>query len=155
MRPATHFLTKAESPVRAILIGWPVTTVPALALAAVVDLLLPSAAQPQFGPVDLSLFAQLVLVAPLIETLIMAAVLEVLVRVMPARWAVAASAIGWGAAHSLIAPAWGLVIWWVFLILSALYVTWRKRGPGLALAIPFAVHALNNLLPAFALLRIA
>jgi membrane protease YdiL (CAAX protease family) len=151
--PSLRFLTKAESPLRAILVGWPVTTVPALALAALVGLLLPSTAQPQFGPVDLSLFAQLVLVAPLIETLIMAAVLEVLVRLMPARPAVVVSAIGWGAAHSLIAPAWGLVIWWVFLILSALYVTWRRRSLALAIAIPFAVHALNNLLPAIALLR--
>ena len=155
MTPAPRFLSQAESPVRAILVGWPVATVPALALAALVDLLLPSAAQPQFGPADLNLLAQLVLVAPLIETLIMAAVLEVLVRLIPALWAIAVSAIGWGAAHSLIAPAWGLVIWWIFLILSTLYVTWRKRGLGLALAIPFAVHALNNLLPALALLRIA
>jgi hypothetical protein len=153
--PAPRFLIQSSSPVRAILYGWPVTTVPALALAALVDLLLPTAAQPQFGPADLNLFAQLVLVAPLIETLIMAAVLEVLLRLIPARWAIAVSAIGWGAAHSLIAPAWGLVIWWIFLILSTLYVTWRKRGVGLALAIPFAVHALNNLLPALALLRIA
>ena len=155
MTSAPRFLTTAESPARAILFGWPVTTVPALILAALVDLLVPSTAQPQFGPVDLDLFARMVLLAPLVETLIMAAVLEILVRLMPARWAIAISAVGWGVAHSLLAPAWGLVIWWVFLVLSALYVAWRKRSLAWAIAIPFAVHALNNLLPALALLRIA
>ena len=53
----------------------------------------------------------------------------------------------------LIAQRDGGVIWWPFLIFSALYVVWRKRSVAWALAIPMAVHALNNLIPALLLLR--
>ena len=58
--------------------------------------------------------------------------------------AVFLSAIGWGIAHSIAAPAWGLVIWWPFLIFSTLYVVWRQRGFWLAIAIAAAVHMLQN-----------
>jgi len=62
-------------------------------------------------------------------------------------WAIVVSALGWGIAHSSVAPIWGLVIWWPFLVFSTLFVTWRQRSLGLAFAIPMVVHALQNLLP--------
>ncbi len=99
------------------------------------------------------MFVALVVISPILETLIMAAVLELLVRIVPAWLAVAISAVGWGVAHSLQAPAWGLVIWWPFTVFSMLYVTWRKKSKAWALVIPMAVHALNNLPPALLLLR--
>ena len=67
---------------------------------------------------------------------------------MPATAAVLVSAVGWGIAHSLAAPAWGLVIWWPFLIFSTLYVTWRQHSLIAGLAMPAAVHGLQNILPA-------
>jgi len=129
------------------------TTIPALLLSTLVATLMPQAAQPKFPASGWPLFIQLVAFAPLIETLIMAAVLEVLLLIMPPPFAVAASSAGWGIAHSLAAVAWGLVIWWPFLIFSTLYVTWRGQGRLLAIGIVFAVHALNNLAPALLLLR--
>ena len=101
------------------------------------------------------MFFLVTLFAPVVETLIMAAVLELLLRIVPPGWAVALSALGWGIAHSLQAPTWGLVIWWPFLIFSMLYVTWRKRSILAAIGIVAAVHALNNLIPALLLLRSA
>ncbi|MEO7411702.1 MAG: hypothetical protein ABIU10_10385 [Sphingomicrobium sp.] len=114
---------------------------------------LPKAQGPEFGAVSIDLFLRLVVMAPLIETLIMAAILEILLLALPRRWAIATSSIGWGIAHSLVAVAWGLVIWWPFLIFSTLYVIWRGQGRVQAIAIVFAVHALNNLGPALLLLR--
>jgi hypothetical protein len=67
---------------------------------------------------------------------------------MPPWLAVVASAVGWGIAHSSVAPIWGLVIWWPFLVFSTLFVTWRNRSLTLAFVIPMCVHALQNLLPA-------
>ena len=93
--------------------------------------------------------------APIVESLIMAAVLELLLRFVPASWAIGLSALGWGIVHSLQAPTWGLVIWWPFLIFSTLYVTWRQRSRLGAIGIAAAVHALNNLFPALLLLRSA
>ena len=132
------------------------TTIPALLLSLVVSSLLPKVAGPSFEQVGPSMVVLLVVIAPLLETLIMAAVLEILLLLrLPPKYAVIVSSLGWGVAHSLAAPAWGLVIWWPFLIFSTLYVTWRGEGRILAIGIVFAVHALNNLGPALLLLRSA
>ncbi len=120
-----------------------------------VSSLMPQVAGPSFPVNGLSTVLLLVVFAPLVETLIMAAAIEILLLALPPRFAVIASAAGWGIAHSLAAPAWGLVIWWPFLIFSTLYVTWRGRGKVMAMGIVFAVHALNNLGPALLLLRAA
>ena len=144
-------LLEPRRPVRAVLVGWLVTTIPALLLSVLVSSLLPQTAGPEFPVNGITTLVLLVLFAPFVETLIMAAALEILLLLVPARIAVIASALGWGIAHSLAAPAWGLVIWWPFLIFSTLYVTWRGEGRVLAMAIVFAVHALNNLGPALLL----
>ena len=148
-------LLEPRQPVRAILVGWLVTTIPALLLSVLVSSLLPQAAGPTFPVNGLSTVVLLVIFAPLVETLIMAAAIEILLLVLPARFAIIASSVGWGIAHSFAAPAWGLVIWWPFLIFSTLYVTWRGQGRVNAMALVFAVHALNNLGPALLLLRSA
>ena len=128
------------------------TTIPALLLSALVASLVPLAAGPKFGEITLQLVFALVIVAPLVETLIMAAVIELLLLArFPPALAIAVSSVGWGIAHSLKAVTWGLVIWWPFLIFSTLYITWRGKGPALAIGIVFAVHALNNLAPALLL----
>ena len=121
----------------------------ALALAALWSLIFPAAPQPDFGGVSgaAAIFA-LVIFAPVLETLIMAGVLALLLRLLPPVGAVLASAALWGIAHSLLAPTWGLVIWWPFLIFSTLYVVWRQRSLLLALVVPATVHALQNLPPA-------
>ena len=138
---------------RAILVGWTATTIPALILSVLVSSLFPHVPGPTF-PIDgWRTLVLLVIAAPLLETLIMAAALEILLLVLPPRLAVAASSVGWGIAHSLKAATWGLIIWWPFLIFSILYVTWRGEDRAKAMAIVFAVHALNNLLPALLLLR--
>ena len=121
----------------------------ALALATIWSLIFPAAPPPDFGGVSgfAAIFA-LVIFAPILETLIMAAILAVLLRFLPPVAAILTSAAAWGIAHSLMAPTWGLVIWWPFLIFSTLYVVWRQRSLLLALVMPATVHALQNLPPA-------
>ena len=94
------------------------------------------------------------LFAPFVETLIMAAVLSLLLRVVPPTAAVLASAVLWGIAHSLQAPVWGLVIWWPFLIFSTLYVVWRQRGTWTAIGVAATTHALQNLAPALVVAKL-
>ena len=143
-------LLEPARPGISILVGWLTTFIPSILLGLIVTNLMPTAAQPQLAlntPAGLVLVA---VVAPLLETLIMAGVLSLLLRFLPPSGAVLVSSAGWGIAHSLAAPVWGLVIWWPFLVFSVLYVTWRKRSLGAGIAVPAAVHCLQNLLPATA-----
>lgn len=146
-------LAEPRHPLKAIATGWLCAFPPSLLLSFLAQWLLPDVARPAFvvtGPITVAL---LVIVSPLVETLIMAAVLEVLLRFLPPAAAIVISAIGWGIAHSWVAPAWGLVIWWPFLIFSTLYVTWSRRSIWAGVGIVFAVHALQNLGPSLLLLR--
>ena len=154
MKPSLPaFLFEPRQPARTILLAWPLVTLPALGLAAFFSWLIPGAPTPVFDGDPWVVFFLIEVFAPIVESLIMAAVLEVLLRIFPWQAAVGISAIGWGVAHSLQAPTWGLVIWWPFLVFSILYVTWRQRSKLGAIGIAATVHALNNLIPALLLLR--
>jgi hypothetical protein len=131
----------------AIAVGWLTATVPSLLLAALVSRLLPQLPGPRFDLDPVMAVIAIVIISPLIETLIMAAVLSVLLRFLSPTAAILASAAGWGLAHSAMAPAWGLVIWWPFLIFSTLFVVWRQRSLAAAIMVPATVHALQNLGP--------
>ena len=146
-------LAEPRKPLRAIVVGWLFAFPPSILLAVIAAWLAPALERPSFevaGPVSVAL---LVVFAPLVETLIMAAVLEVLLRVVRPGVAIILSSLGWGIAHSLAAPAWGLVIWWPFLVFSTLYVTWSRRSTLAAIGIVSCVHSLQNLGPALLLLR--
>ena len=139
-----------ERPLRAIGIGW-LTAFPASILLSVLwAYVFPAAAPPEFKMEGWVAILALVLVAPVFETLVMGVVLLILQTFLRPAAAVFVSAICWGVAHSLMAPTWGLVIWWPFLIFSILFVAWRQRSLFAAFAIPAIVHALQNLLPALA-----
>ena len=141
-------LLQPRRPLEALAIAWLLAFPISIGLAVLARTVLPEAAAPEFhveGGVALFL---LVVFAPLVETLIMGAVLLILTALLRRELAVLISAIGWGAAHSLAAPIWGLVIWWPFLIFSTLFVTWRQRSLALAFLMPTLAHALQNLVPA-------
>ena len=151
--PLPSALAEPRKPLRAIAVGWLLAFPPSILLAMLAQKLLPQAEGPTFDVTGPSTVALLVLFAPFLETLIMAAAIEVMLRLrIPPPAAIILSAIGWGVAHSAAAPAWGLVIWWPFLIFSTLYVTWSKRSTWAAIGIVFAVHALQNLGPSLLLL---
>jgi len=137
-----------EDPLRAIAVGWLTAFPISIALALLGSIVFPGAEQPRFQVDGTAAILALVVVAPVIETLIMGAVLLVLLALLPPVAAIIVSAVGWGIAHSIIAPIWGLVIWWPFLIFSTLFVAWRSRSLALAFVVPMGTHALQNLVPA-------
>ncbi|MDQ3074581.1 MAG: hypothetical protein M3Q88_03065 [Pseudomonadota bacterium] len=135
----------------AILVGFALALTGSLILSATATKMAPSLAKPEFslrGPIA---FVLLVGFAPLVETLIMAGVLSLLARFFTPTMTVFASALLWGFAHSFQAAAWGLVIWWPFLIFSTLYIVWRQRSVAAGIAVATATHALQNVLPALAI----
>jgi hypothetical protein len=134
--------------VRSIGTGWLLAFPASILFAVVLHWLAPQAKGPEFQISGAAAIGMLVLFSPIVETLIMGGVLLLLLRVLPPTWAVIVSAAAWGLAHSLATPAWGLIIWWPFLIFSALFVTWRSRSLTLAFLAPMITHGLQNLLPA-------
>jgi membrane protease YdiL (CAAX protease family) len=138
-------------PVPYVAVAWACAFFPSLLLSAVASQLLPGST-PKFPKVDPGvLLFLLVVFAPVVETLIMGVVLLILERIAGFLPALLISSVGWGIAHSLQAPAWGLVIWWPFLIFSLTFLTWRRRSLVLAFVLPMLVHALQNLGPALLL----
>lgn len=119
-----------------------------LLLAAVVQNFMPALETPEFPMSGATALFALVIFAPVLETFIMAGFITLFRMVMRDDLAVLLSALGWGVAHSLEATAWGLTIWWPFLIFSTLYVVWRQRGFFTAILVVSATHALQNLIPA-------
>jgi membrane protease YdiL (CAAX protease family) len=70
------------------------------------------------------------------------------------RWvAVVGSAMLWGVLHSLLAPTWGVAIWWPFLIFSTAFLTWREKGYWIGIATAATIHLLNNVGPALLIAR--
>ena len=120
-------------------------------LGALVSTLLPRDALPVFPAVDWHLFFLIVVAAPLFETMLMGAALLLLRLFLSPTHAVLVSAVGWGILHSTVAPAWGLVIWWPFLVFSTVFLTWRRRSVSAGVAMAAATHALHNMLPALLL----
>ena len=154
-RPPISYLPKAvlepRRPLVALATAWGLAFIPTLALGALVSSLMPHSAFPSFPPANWYLFLLLVVFAPLLETLIMGTALVVLSWLVSPTAAVLISAVGWGIAHSTAAPAWGLVIWWPFVIFSTLFLTWRRRSTLAALGMATAAHAAHNFLPALML----
>lgn len=146
-------LLEPRRPVAAIFVGALVAFIPTVLLGVLVVWLFPTQTGPKFAMDGALAVFGLVVFAPLVETLIMGAVLLVLLRLTGPTAAVLGSSAGWGIAHSLAAPIWGLIIWWPFLVFSTLFVVWRSRSLAAAFAIPAAVHALHNLGPALIVAR--
>jgi hypothetical protein len=152
-----NFLPRAvrepQRPLLALAVAWLLTYPLSIALAGVVSVMIPDAPQPQFDMSGATALFLLVVFAPVVETLIMGGVLLILLRLVSPAVAVLLSSLGWGIAHSMGAPTWGLVIWWPFLIFSTLYVTWSRRGIWAGVGVAAAAHALQNLIPVLLLLR--
>jgi membrane protease YdiL (CAAX protease family) len=134
-----------RNPVQALAITWLTTFIPSILLAGIIGQIVPNVPQPQFNVTGPMAVFMLAVFAPVVETLIMGTVLLVLLRLFSPTAAILLSALGWGIAHSLAAPTWGLVIWWPFLVLSTLFVAWRRHSLGAAFAMPMIAHGLHNL----------
>ena len=148
------FLKFLPSPLRepqrawlAIPTGWAFSIGGSLLLAYLFATIAPQLKGPDFPIKGWPALFALVVFAPFVETLIMAALIWLFERFLPTTGAIAASAVAWGAFHSSQALGWGLVIWWPFLIFSTLYVVWRQRGFWTGIGVAAATHALQNLGP--------
>ena len=150
--PLSFFPRSLREPRRAWLaipLAWLLCIIPSLGFAYLVQAVAPELDLPEFPIKGHVGFLALAVFAPIVETFILAAFISMFRLVFSPTVSVFLSAVGWGVAHSLQASAWGFVVWWPFLIMSMLYIVWRQRGFWVAIAIPAAVHMLQNAGPAY------
>ncbi len=150
---ATLFDTSI-SPWRYVIRVWPLATVPTLGIATTLALFshllgfeeLFDQNQWEFNIDSPSLlFAEIVIGAPLLETMLMAPLLALLRRFVRQRWfVICGSALVWAILHSLSVPIWGVCIFWTFVVFSAAFEAWRPRGFWYAYFVTAGIHALNN-----------
>ena len=143
-------------PLRYVLRAWPLALAPTLAFAFFLsalfqlfglDLFLGEDPLAPLRAVSKGMFLlQVVLFAPLAETLLMAPLLALLMRLWRGRRLPAAlsSAAVWAFLHSLSALLWGLCIFWSFLVFSTAWLAWRPRSFGHAFFVTAGIHALQN-----------
>ena len=132
----------------------PLLTLPgAQALSALASVALPNLKRPEFPPLPwLTQLFSLVIFSPIAETLMMAGLLGLFRRWLGVVPAILLSAALWGMAHSLAAAAWGLIVWWPFVIFSLVYLVWQQKGFWSGIAMASAAHFLHNLMPAILLI---
>ena len=153
---ARPLLDTSVGPLRYVLRAWPLAMAPTLAIALVLsivfqllghDLFLGEDPMAPLRGMSPALFLlMVVLFAPLAETLLMAPLLALLMRLWGGRRLPAAlsSAAVWAVLHSLSAVAWGLCIFWTFLVFSTAWLAWRPRSWGHAYFVTAAIHTLQN-----------
>lgn len=126
---------------RALLLDLPVT----ISLMALTAWAFP-ATGPKFVPQPrIVLFLSITVFSPVVETLLMRLVLFLLrLFVKPMPYVAILSALIWAGFHSLLAPSWGLVIFWPFLIFSLCYLTWEAKSKRQAFWMTASLHALHN-----------
>jgi hypothetical protein len=87
-------------------------------------------------------------ISPIVETLVMSLIFFLLAFLFKSRLMLAIlSAVLWASLHSLLSPAWGLVVWWPFFVFSCAYLTWRKQSWLKAVWTTCCIHVLQNLIP--------
>jgi hypothetical protein len=131
-----------------VITAWATAFFPSIILSLLVAKIFPNQPHPEFDLSPGMVMFGLVVFAPVVETLIMGTVLLVLLRLASPTIAILISAIGWGIAHSLQFPIWGLTIWWPFLVLSTLFVAWRERSLWAAFGLAALAHGMQNFIPA-------
>jgi membrane protease YdiL (CAAX protease family) len=145
-------LFRSDRPFLTLPLAWLLSIGGSLLLGVAISFAFPEAEAPALGgaPAIVVLIGVAVL-SPLVESLIMGGIVDLLMKWLRAWQAVLVSAAIWGVLHSLMTPTWGLAIWWPFLVFSTIFITWRARGFWIAVLMAAIVHGLQNLLPAIAI----
>jgi hypothetical protein len=153
MKSLRAFLFDPAMPLwRWCLIAWPLAMVPSLMLVMLLHGLLgwwgidPDTLSPPVFGTSWGMLFLVVVVAPVLETLLLAVGVWLLSRLVrrPAI-VVLLSAIGWGLLHGVQSPLWFFGTVWSFYVFSAGYVAWRRVSFGHAFAAAAVPHALINL----------
>ncbi|WP_296047687.1 CPBP family glutamic-type intramembrane protease [uncultured Alteromonas sp.] len=131
-----------------------ISTIPALVISFLIFTFFPEAEPPPLPESAITLFFNVVIFAPLIETLLLWLGISIIKRFTSSTWSIAlVSAFIWGVFHSLGALGHGFTIFWSFVVFSFAFVVWYEKSRNLALGMCMAIHAGQNFI-AFLLMQI-
>ena len=134
-----------EPPLAYILKGYLLALLPSLALSMLAgSVASPTAEIPDIPVQGSTSLLLLIVVGPLLETLILLAMVLGFRRFLGTGPTVLLCSLLWAIGHSLAAPIWGLVVWWPFLLFSIAILTWRERGLLQTVAVVTTIHGLQN-----------
>ena len=126
--------------------------IPTLIISTAVTLALPDKSPSLTGGSAVYIIYSMLILGPFLETLFLWFVLSLIKRFAAKPTSIAiASAVFWGILHSLVAPAWGLIVVWPFFVFSTCFLEWEKKSKGKAIAATSLVHTCQNILPAIAI----
>lgn len=132
-----------------------ISLVPSLIIVLILGLtgVITEETAPEFEGPAIVLFIGLIIIAPPLETLLMAGGLRLLSFITKRQVLLAVfSAFIWAVVHSLESPVWGLGVIWPFFVFSCSYLAWRRRSWWHAILVTSCVHAFQNILPAIAVI---
>lgn len=130
-----------------VLKGTLICLLPSLAISSIIDLVVPQSQNPEFSGSLIFNAINLVLLTPVIETLLMWLVLRFLrLFISSSPYVALASASIWAVAHSLWVPAWGLIAFWPFFVLSIAFLEWEKKALSKAIGVTASIHMCQNLM---------
>ena len=101
---------------------------------------------PDWGNITIVLFVLIVIIAPLIETLILAGFFLLIPRRLGLIKRAIISAIIWGILHALSAPVWFFGVVFSFFVYSCSYLVWRQKSFARGFVAAAVPHAVVNFL---------
>jgi hypothetical protein len=139
---------------RSIALGFLTAFIPAVSLATGAVMIFTSfniggstyeQALPSVSRGNIGEFIGMVIVTPVIETLVLIALMKVL-RILQLKYTfrILVSSLLWGAAHGLVAPLWFFAPAWSFAIYSHLYESWYRESLSRGYAAALVPHVLTN-----------
>ena len=134
-----------SSPFRYVSRALLLSILPAIAITAILAMLFPSAASaPSRDVSHVAVVLGVVVIAPILETALLGAILLILQRFVGPAPSVVVSSILWGILHGSVAARWGIAMSWSFLIFSMAFATWQRVGVLKGFGVSFTIHALQN-----------
>jgi hypothetical protein len=153
MQKVRRFLLDPRPPLwRYCLLAFPLALVPSLTLAilaftvAVAFGVDTAHLQPPHRDATINTALNLIVFAPVIETLLLAGGIYILKKCITKSIAIAfVSALAWGSLHATVTLILFFGTVWSFFVFSCAYLAWRKWGFGRAYIAAAVPHALINL----------
>ncbi len=155
MMPLLETLFNTDQPIRRyVWKAYLIAFIPSIIISMAVGFLFPEDG-PSFEGSIASLVIGIIIVGPWIETLLMLPIIWLAKRFLSGILRVAvASALTWAVLHSLIAPVWGLGVFWPFVVFSISYLEWSKKSIWKGIAVTALIHTCQNFIPTIVLITI-